>query len=107
MGPLWDCMQQNADYYAPQVEALQSGRGPSSASGAGSSHENPTAVGDSKDSGASRKEGSADSAPTSPDTGSSVSDGSVVFDIEKATDKDIEAYLEQIDKDESRASGRT
>jgi len=25
MGPLWECMAKNADYYAPQVEALKEG----------------------------------------------------------------------------------
>ena len=84
MGPLWECMQKNVDYYAPQLTALQAGKGPNAGSSSGDPNAN--SADDPNNSGES-------SEPSSATEGMPV-------DIDKLTDKDIEAYLERLDKEE-------
>ena len=95
MGPLWECMQKNADYYAPQVEALASGRGPSPSSADGQEQAGAAVVTGHQTASVSVADGSTSSATSI-----------ATFDIDKATDEDIEAYLEQLDKEDSKTGGK-
>ena len=83
MGPLWECMQKNVDYYAPQLSALEAGKRP-----AGSSSGEGTADPPTGESGGSAFPAAAAAA------------GAEAVDFDNLTDKDIEAYLERIDREE-------
>ena len=90
MGPLWECMQKNADYYTPQMDALEAGREPSGGK------DSPSEEAEAQTTGPSGQHGS----PQSP-ASAAAAGPSQPFDFDKITAEDIEAYLEQLDKDES------
>ena len=94
MGPLWECMQKNADYYTPQMDALQAGR-ESSAGEDGDGSPNDEAK--PQTTAPSGQQGM----PQSPASAAAATGPSLPFDFDKITAEDIEAYLEQLDKDES------
>ena len=92
MGPLWECMQKNADYYTPQMDALQAGRESSGGEDGGG---NPSEEAKPQSTAPSGQHGS----PQSP--AAAAAGPSLPFDFDKITAEDIEAYLERLDKDES------
>lgn len=79
MSPLWECMQKNADYYAPQVEAMRERKAQepgSEGEGAPASASDPTAAG-------------------------AKAAGSKEVDLDSLTDEDIERLVDELDKESS------
>ena len=95
MGPLWECMQKNADYYTPQMDALQAGREPNGGEDGGGS---PS--GEAKAKPQTTSPSGQHGSPQSP-ASAAAAGPSQPFDFDKITAEDIEAYLEQLDKEES------
>lgn len=77
-------MQKNVDYYAPQLSSLEAGKQKAESSGI------------SSDSDQTR-----DSSESPTPAAASGGDMSAV-DFDNLTDKDIEAYLERIDREEDK-----
>mmetsp|Transcript_12591 Transcript_12591/g.27201 ORF Transcript_12591/g.27201 Transcript_12591/m.27201 type:complete len:150 (+) Transcript_12591:52-501(+) len=92
MGPLWDCMQKNTDYYAPQLDALK-GRSPPGES----SEEQGQATKAEQPVGSTASTGSATA-------GARVAGEDIDLDLDNITDEDIERFVERLEKEEAEGA---